>query len=252
MQRRKFLQLSALGALTVSDALAKGTPCGFKKSPCRSGTGNIAILAPPAMHPTSQKSLAGALQMLQEGELPHETLDFSADFSRFRLLILPDEVLLNQEQANQLDAYLNQGGAVLASYRSGLLPDGSDFASSSFGLKLLGDSPYTPDFLTPPAGALGQNLTSPSLLMHLKGLRVKPIGAVVLAQTSTIVASGTPASTSELPAITRYGQLIYFTHPVFRQYTHSGASWNKQLVVNSLRYLMSEPSSWPIPSNPAP
>lgn len=241
MQRRKFLQLSAFGTLTVPGALAKGTGDGFKKNPDSSALKNIAVLdTAHTAEPTSQEALAGAVQMLQEEGLPHESIDWLTDFSRFKLLILPDTILLTQKQAGKLDTYLERGGSVIASYRSGLLPDSSDFASTSFGLALLGDSPHTPDFLTTPVGLLGQNLTSPSLLMYLKGLNVKPKGAVVLAQSSTIVGSDVPASTSGFPAITQHGRLIYFSHPVFTQYAHSGARWNKQLVLNSLHYLLSE------------
>jgi hypothetical protein len=70
----------------------------------------------------------GAARMLLERQVMFDVIDTEADFSRYRLLILPDRVRLDARLATLLTPYLAGGGRLLLSGSSGLDPAGRAFA----------------------------------------------------------------------------------------------------------------------------
>ena len=213
-------------------------------------------------------SVSGASRMLQEGGHQFDLLDDEADWARYRLLILPDIIPVTPALADKLAAYLAGGGALIASFESGLSPTGDAFALEALGVTLTGQNPrdrqgrpvrgrkypkhdYTEYLL--PTSAIGAGLPQTEHAMYLKGVSVaaRP-EAVVLAQT---VASyfdrtyahfcshnQTPSSGQAVgPAVVRRGQAIYFAHPLFSQYAQNAPRWCKTLFLNGVKMLMPDP-----------
>ncbi|WP_308635162.1 beta-galactosidase trimerization domain-containing protein [Paenibacillus silvisoli] len=94
---------------------------------------------------------AGAVRMLLEGKILFDVIDLEADFSAYKVIILPDEVLLGDALSASLKRYVAGGGKVLATGRSGLNVDGSGFGLD-FGVKWIGENPYLPDYFRPGFG----------------------------------------------------------------------------------------------------
>ncbi|MBI4921132.1 MAG: beta-galactosidase trimerization domain-containing protein [Devosia nanyangense] len=69
---------------------------------------------------TSDFADEGAARVLLEGKFTFDVLDPEADFSAYRLLILPDEVVVDDSLRASLDAYLAGGGKLLLTGRSGI------------------------------------------------------------------------------------------------------------------------------------
>ena len=113
----------------------------------------------------------GAAQVLQELHIQFDVIDGDEDFLRYRLLVLPDLVPVDEELSGKLERYLAGGGSLLLSYRSGLTPDGARFASERFGVELVGEAPYSPDFLVP-GEALLKGLHPTEYVMYQRGLEV--------------------------------------------------------------------------------
>lgn len=199
---------------------------------------------PPAM---------GAIRMLQEGAHQFDIIDSATDdLARYKVLLLPDDIVVNPELEKKLSAYWQQGGALIASHKSGLAPDKSDFALKALGVKLKGEAAYSPDFLVP-KGALGKSLPVAEHVMYLKALEIEPLaGTEVLAEA---VASyfnrtwehysshrHTPSSgKAAYPGVVRRERAIYFAHPIFTQYQRNAPRWCKRLVLNALDMLLPEP-----------
>lgn len=156
-----------------------------------------------------------------------------ADFSSYQVLVLPDHVQFTNDFRAKIEIYLQQGGAVLASFQSGLTPDGGQFATPAFGLQLVGKSRFSPDFIDIQASALGSHIGSSELVMYLRGMEVVSNGATPLAHT---LAPLPDADT--YPAATEYGKVIYFMHPIFTQYHRTAPRWCRQLVLNALDRLV--------------
>jgi hypothetical protein len=166
--------------------------------------------------------------------------------------VLPDRIEVDAELAKRLEAFVAGGGSLLASYASGLDPEGERFALDCLGLDYAGDAPYSPDFLVID-GPLGEGLPRTELVMYMRGKAVKPrAGAQVLMGTHVpyfnrtwdhffshrhTPSSGKPGG----PGIVQNGRCIYFMHPVFTQYHANAPLWVKRLTGNALRRLLPDP-----------
>lgn len=193
----------------------------------------------------------GATRILQETRQQFDIIDSQSDFSAYKVLILPDDIPVDDVLAAKLSAFAAAGGAILASHRSGLTPAGDRFALSELGVKLVGEAPYSPDFIRP--GELGTRLADAAHVMYLKGMQVEPVGgAEVLSpmvqpyfnRTWEHFCSHrhTPAEgPAEYPGVVRNGSCIYFMHPVFSLYDRYVPLWCKKLVANALDLLLPDP-----------
>jgi hypothetical protein len=198
---------------------------------------------PPAM---------GVTRMLQETRHQFDFIDTrTTDLSRYRLLVLPDEIRLSPELAEKLSAYLAGGGSILASYRSGLKAGADEFALDAWGVRWKGRAPFSPDFIRP-RGPLAPGLPATELVMYLEGLEVTPSGADVLADVVVPYFNRTwqhysshrhtPSSGRVgYPGATRHGRVIYFAHPIFTQYSRNAPRWCRLLVSNAIDLLLPDP-----------
>jgi beta-galactosidase GanA len=124
-----------------------------------------------------------AIRMLTEAALQFDILDSASDLSRYKLVILPDRIPADAALTRKVDAYVSAGGSLLASYESGLAPEGDRFAIRSLGLEYKGDAPYSPDFLVTD-GPLAAGLPNTELVMYMKSKLVAPAaGTTVLMRT---------------------------------------------------------------------
>lgn len=194
----------------------------------------------------------GAVRMLTEAALQFNILDSASDLSRYKLVILPDRIPADAALARKIDAYVAAGGSLLASYESGLAPEGDRFAIRSLGVEYKGDAPYSPDFLVT-EGPLAAGLPKTELVMYMKGKLVAPAGGTkVLMRTHVPYFNRTwehffshrhtPSSGEEGgPGVLQNGRAIYFMHPVFTQYHQNAPLWVKRVVINAVRQLLPEP-----------
>jgi len=243
MLRRDFIQISTLSAAGLLTLSAKGNIAPAPRQ--------VAVVDPERVvtgYRTSaqvSEAMAGATTMLQESGIAYEVVGTEADFSPYKVLILPDSVLFSHAFKEKIETYLQQKGAVLASWRSGLTPDGLQFATPAFGIERIGDARYSPDFIDSHESTLGQHLASSELTMYLRGMEVLAKDeATILARTLAPLPSA-----DSYPAATEYGKVIYFMHPIFTQYHRSAPRWCRQLVQNALAQLVpgiAESSTLPI------
>jgi hypothetical protein len=197
-------------------------------------------------------AMMGVVRILQEGAHQFDVIDSESSFERYKLIILPDEISVDAKLKDKLQAHLQAGGAVISSFKSGLTPDGAEFALTAMGVSLVGEAPYSPDFLVT-KGEISKGLPETELVMYMKGMQVKAAsGAEVLVQTNTpyfnrewnhfsshkhTPSSGKPG----YPGIVRSGRSIYFMHPIFAQYNKNAAGWCKRLVLNAINMLLPSP-----------
>ncbi|MCY4408941.1 MAG: beta-galactosidase trimerization domain-containing protein [Caldilineaceae bacterium] len=210
----------------------------------------------------------GAVRMLQEGGHQFDVVDSETSWDGYRVLILPDAVTLDEKLARKVSDYLAAGGKLIASFESGLTPDLSDFALPAWGVRKTGDGPVDAcgglvrgrdfakgdyvDYLRAEGGLAG-GLRNIEYVMYMRGLEVAAVeGTEILARMVPAYfdrtwqhfcshrqtpSSGEPAG----PAAARTGEVIYFAHPIFRQYNQNAPRWCKQLLLNALDMLMPDP-----------
>jgi hypothetical protein len=211
-------------------------------------------------------ALMGAVRMLTEGAHQFDVLDSQSDFDQYALIILPDEIPVNGGFASRLKDYLARGGKLLASYRSGLYsaqePSGNStpaekttdaFALPEFGIRLVGEAPFSPDFLLT-KGPISQGLPETEHVLYLKGMHVESLpGSMVLAETRLPYFNRTyqhfcshrhtpSAGKTGYPGIVYNGKnVLYFAHPIFTQYYENAPRWVKTLLLNAIDLLLPDP-----------
>ncbi len=148
--------------------------------------------------------------------------------------------------------YSNNGGAVIASWKSGLTPGGDSYATSIFGLEIKGEAPFSPDFLVLNGEGIGKGLPSTELVMYRKGLEVGLKGAEALESANVPYFNRTwehfcshrhmpSEGKTGYPAVTQMGNTICFMHPVFTQYADSAPKWCRDIFLNAVERLLPDP-----------
>ncbi len=190
-------------------------------------------------------SVVGVTRMLEEGGHQFDIIDSHSDLSRYKVLVLPDSYIAPAGLADGIDEFVEDGGAMIASYESGL-------NLRSVGVRLKGEAPFSPDFIVP-RGAVGKGLPETEHMMYKRGMEVEAVpGSEVLAEVSVPYFNRTyrhfsshkhtPSSgTVGYPGVVRSDRTIYFAHPIFTQYHANAPRWCKTLFLNALDLLLPDP-----------
>ncbi len=194
----------------------------------------------------------GAGRILLEGHLLFDALDTESDFSRYRLLILPDEITIDDELQARLEAYLAAGGKLLLSGSSGLAADGRTFLFD-LGATCEGLSEYQPDYILPRADLRASYLQTP-LVTYLPSYRLRvgrgtSLGDVFdpyFNRTYRHFCSHQHAPNRPEPSGfacgVRQGNIVYLAHPVFTHYHDLGSAPFKEYVLRVILDLLGQPT----------
>jgi len=197
-------------------------------------------------------ALVGVTRMLQESARQFDIIDSKSDFLAYKVLILPDNIPVDEEFAQKLEKYVSNGGALIASFESGMNKEKTKFNLNALGVKLKGVAEYSPDFIIP-QGEIGKGLPETEHVMYLKGTEVEPgDGTEILANVAVPYFNRTwkhfcshlhtPSSGRiGYPGILKKNSCIYFIHPIFTQYNKNAPRWCKQLFINALNMLLPQP-----------
>lgn len=215
---------------------------------------DIALFTPEAyITPTGTggevpSPVCGAASMLEELGCQFDIVDDQSDFSQYRLLILPDEILLDDTLKIKIQTFLAAGGKLLASGSSGLSWDKTDFALPELGIRYLGPAPYAPDFIMP-NGTLGKRLPATEHVMYLQGQQVAVTSGQIIMDAYLPYFNRTwehfcshmhtPSSHQKgYPAAVQTGGTIYLSHPVFSIYQQRHPKWCREIVNDAIELLM--------------
>lgn len=216
---------------------------------------DIGVLTPEEFfgggHGGMSPAIIGVSRILQELRQQFDIIDSQCDFSKYQVLILPDDIPVDEALGAKLSAYVAAGGKIIVSYKSGVSPSGG-FGLKELGLEYLGEAEFSPDFIIP--DKLGTVRPDAGHVMYNKGLHVRPLeGTEVLSpmvkpyfnRTWRHFCSHrhTPAEgPADYPGATRNGDCIYFMHPLFGMYHDKAPLWCKQLIEGALTMLLPEPA----------
>lgn len=200
------------------------------------------------------QSEEGASRMLLELHEQFDVIDLEADLSKYRLVILPDEITLESRSpfAEKLQQFVADGGKVLLSGESGMNVDGNAFVLDC-GVEVIGKSEWNPDYIiagpelptAPVRGAFvvhgGARDVRPQDGTQILAARAKPY--FNRAWNHFCSHQHTPdAETIEFPAVTSNGQIAYFAHSIFKCYRELGQPLYRDLVQDVIAHLLGERS----------
>ncbi len=210
---------------------------------------DMAVMTPERewnMDSALSDSLIGANRMLTELGCQFDIIDPDMDFTRYGLIVLPDEIVSSPELQRKLLDYVHGGGKVIGTYMS--MDNGCDETNPLYGNRMLGDSYWDRDFIMP-NDEVGARLPKEEFVMYERGARVRTAGSRVLLDSvepyfnregryfcSHLHAPS--AGRVGFPAATRHGDVVYFSHPLFRIYKDFAPSWVKAIFADVLDLLM--------------
>lgn len=194
----------------------------------------------------------GAARILLEGHFLFDVLDMEADFSKYKVLVLPDNILIKDSVKVKLDEYISKGGKLFLTGTSILTGDGNGFIFD-IGANYHGQSEYQPDYILPNKKIRPFFVDSP-LVMYLPSQRIKVTTGQSLGQVHDPFFNRTCehfCSHQHAPAKPLHSgfdcgvykdNIVYLAHPVFSIYHALGAVAYKEYIVNSLNLLLEQPT----------
>jgi hypothetical protein len=193
---------------------------------------------------------AGAVRILLESKILFDVIDTEEDFSKYKVIILPDMIRINDLLKSKLTDYVKNGGKILATGESGLNADGNGFAID-LGVKWLGSNPFRPDYFKPNFRL--KNLGDTSFIFYSQGQKVELTTGVELGRREDPYFNRdvftfcshqhTPNSNKNGgPGMVESKNGIYFAWNVFEDYATKGSLALKESVVYALRKLLNEAS----------
>jgi len=194
----------------------------------------------------------GAARVLLEGHYLFDVIDREMDFSRYKMVILPDEVDVDPALEKKLTAYLKRGGRLFLTGRSGLKPGGRGFLFN-IPAETLGPSPFSPDYVLARED-LRPDFTRSPVVMYVvsQRIRVRRGRGVSLGQVfdpyfnrdfrhfcSHQHAPPKPRP-SGYDAGVLAGNVLYLAHPVFTLYRRMGAVAYRQYIEKAMNLLLGD------------
>jgi hypothetical protein len=218
----------------------------------------IALVSPEAArggsfagHNSSNRAEEGAARMLLELHHQFDVIDLEHDLSNYKLVILPDEIILNGAFLEKMKSFLADGGRVLLSGVSGMNENQTAFLLGAE-LKIEGKSQWNPDYIIPTELAPSAPVRGP-FVIHGGAWNILPQGQTrVLAQRADPYFNRTwehfcshqhtpDAHLSEFPAATSNGQIAYFAHEIFTRYRQYGQPLYRDLIADAINDLLENP-----------
>lgn len=216
------------------------------------GLADIGIIAMEGVADAESRSLSqdvGVCRMLLEGKYLYDMLDPECDFSRYKLLILPDTIAIKGELGEKIKQYVANGGKVLCTGQSGLDENGE--MAFDLGIKYLGASAYNPTYYHPSYNALG--LTPANYIMYspLYDVELADPQAQVLGHSRITFFNRTPehfcshrhtpfVAEDHAPAVVIGKEGAYIAWDIFSEYAEVGSIILKDTVHRVLDALLGD------------
>jgi hypothetical protein len=213
--------------------------------------------------------MVGAVRALTEGGHQFDIVDSSMDLASYRVVILPDRIPASREIVAKVRSFHKAGGAVLASFESGLDRGKEDFALDLLPVRLRDDEPLAADgrpargrvfhrtaygdYIRPRAAWVGGAIEDAVRPMYTKAANVtlrgeaEVVADVVLPyfyRTYAHFCSHEQAPSSgrkDGPAAVVGPGVVYFAHAVFDLYARYAPSWVKAMVLRALEHFLPDP-----------
>jgi hypothetical protein len=213
---------------------------------------DVAILSATALHEDNDyiSSDMGASSMLMQKQILFTIIDQHMDFSQYRLLILPDEILVDHTLKSKLEDFIKQGGALILTNNSGLNWKKDSFAIDC-GLEYTGNSSNDVEYIE--AHQLSEyGLVKSPFLVYESGITSRVMDAKILANTWSPEFNRTVGKfcghrntpydrLSEHPSVVKKHNIIHIAQPLFRVYEKMGMQLHRDLFHACMQLVYTDP-----------
>lgn len=197
--------------------------------------------------------VCGATRMLCELNYQFDVVDEEQDFSKYRVLILPDEVLISDFINQKITGFLQKGGYLISSAFSGLDTNQERFVLPDYKIKYEGPELYNVSFFTV-SDEIARDIPNMPIAIYEPGI------AMVVQEDTEILAKLIkpyfneyewdwyhenlyipPERELDRPALARFGNSFHFCFPIFTSYYKHAVAAYKYLLRNCLEQILPRP-----------
>jgi hypothetical protein len=249
-------QLPPLGRLDESTYHIIGTAYAeveAKEPWCRDAENiaDIGLLSSAAVtgkDPGHNEADTGASRILLEGHFLFDVLDGEMDFSKYKMIILPDEIRISDSLKIKLQNYLAGGGKLLLTGTSGLELSSNTFAFD-IGAQDCGESDFAPDYVRPIEALQPAYINSP-MVMYAPSRKIQvttgqSLGEIYhpyfnrsFAQFNSHQHAPAQPRPSGFDSGVIKGDILYLAHPVFTNYFAYGAAPCREYITRAINQLL--------------
>jgi hypothetical protein len=206
----------------------------------------IAIVYPKSIHHIREdKVLRAAVRVLSELKQQFDVVTLASDWSRYEVLVFPDDVPFDGETVKRVRRHLGEGKSVISTGFSGLDPGKKGFAlEPEWGIKYLGENPFDPAYFSV-GDSYNAGLPEMPLSLYSNGIDVEVlgdtrVGAYLVKPYHNRGWDGEyafyynpPDEVTGSPALTVNGRVAHFSHRIFSGY-HDKASVELRKVFSNV------------------
>jgi hypothetical protein len=197
--------------------------------------------------------LRAAVRMLCELKQQFDVVTEFSDWSKYKVLVIPDDILFNAEIARRIKDHIAAGKAVISSGSSGLDQDMKYFVlEKEWGVKYIGKNDFDPAYFT-----VGKNfnrgLPDMPLSLYSSGVDVEPLPGTSVE--ANLIKSyynrgwdgiyafyyNPPDKVTDKPALTINGKVAIFSHRIFSGYYDQAPVELRTVFGNVLSNLLPDP-----------
>jgi hypothetical protein len=197
--------------------------------------------------------LRSAVRMLSELKQQFDVVTLFSDWSKYRVLVIPDDIIFNEEIARRVKDHIAAGKAVITSGGSGLDMEKKQFVlEKEWGVKYIGENDFNPAYFS-----VGKNfnhgLPDMPLSLYSSGLDIEPLpGTSVEANLIKPYYNrgwdgeyafyyNPPDKVTDKPALTINGKVACFSHRIFSGYYNQAPVELRTVFANVIDKLLPDP-----------
>jgi hypothetical protein len=174
--------------------------------------------------------LIAAVRMLSELKQQFDVVTDFSDWSKYKVLVIPDDIVFTEEIARRVKAHIAAGKSVISSGSSGLDEEKKHFMlEKEWGVKYIGENTFDPAYFTVNKN-LNKGLPDMPLSLYSSGIDAEPlpgtsVEAYLIKPYYNRIWDGEyafyynpPDKATEKPALTVSGNVAHFSNRIFTGY----------------------------------
>lgn len=193
------------------------------------------------------KSNKGCARILIEGNYLFDYVDVEADLSKYKIVILPDRIVVDEFISNKLKTFVKAGGKILSSGVSGTNQKG-DFVFD-FGCDFNGESEFAQSYIRPNFEL--ESLGNSAYIIYSKSYNISNVNGEVLANRENPFFNRTAMHYSShkhtpnnpdnsVGCIALGTDGVYIGYDIFEEYAEIGSIAVKEIVCGVIDRLLTE------------
>jgi hypothetical protein len=214
----------------------------------------IAIVYPGTIESIrNDGQLKSAVRMLSELKQQFDVVTLFSDWSKYKVLVIPDNIAFNKEIARRVKAHIDAGKAVISSGSSGLDPEKKQFVlEKDWGVKYLGENDFNPAYFTVGKN-YSQGMPDMPLSLYSSGIDMESLSGTNIEANlikpyynrgwdgEFAFFYNPPDKVTDKPALTIHGKVAHFSHRIFSGYYDQAPVELRTVFSNVLEKLFPDP-----------